>query len=174
MKHLIVLMMSIFVLISVSSCKKGDMGPAGSAGAQGPAGPQGPIGITGNANVTQYNFAGNDFATTSNLILQITTTADTINRSVLYAYLVRQNGLVYPMPGYGVGGLSDYRMYWSFSSKANIFINKVSGAGDEYASIRVLRLYANNVLSAGRLLNPQPEIDFRDYYAVCKYYNLPY
>ncbi len=163
------------LFMTIPSCKKGDAGPAGPAGAQGPAGPQGPTGIAGNANVTQYTYAGNDFSSNPSLTLQLTTTADTMSRSVLYVYLVRASGgLVYPIPGFAYGGLSDYRTYWSFASKANIFINKVSGAGEDYASIRVIRIYASNVMTGGKLLEPQSEIDFSDYYAVCNYYHLPY
>lgn len=167
------MLFSLFIILP--SCKKGDAGPAGPAGPQGPAGAQGPVGIAGNANVTQYTFPGKDFAADASLTLQFTTTADTMSRSVLYVYLVRTSGgLVYPIPGFGYGGNSDYRTYWSFTSKANIFINKVAGAGEDYGSIRVIRLYASNVMTGARLLEPQPEIDFTDYYAVCKYYNLPY
>jgi hypothetical protein len=97
-----------------------------------------------------------------------------MSRSVLYVYLVRPNGLVYPIPGFGYGGFSDYRTYWSFTSKANVFISKVSGPGDDYVGIRVIRLYASNVTTSAKMLEPQPEIDFRDYYAVCNYYHLPY
>jgi hypothetical protein len=175
MKHLIVLLMSFSLILSITSCKKGDAGAAGPAGPQGPAGAQGPTGIAGNANVTQYTFAGNDFSVNTSLNLQITTTSDTMNRSVLYVYLVRANGLVYPIPGFGVGGLSDYRTYWSFNAtKATIFITKVSGAGDDYASVKVIRLYASNLMTGGKMLEPQQEIDTRDYYAVCDYYHLPY
>jgi hypothetical protein len=174
MKHLIVLSILFSLLITLPSCKKGDAGPAGPAGAQGPAGPQGPIGIAGNANVTQYVFAGRDFAADASITLQINTTADTTARSVFYVYLVRANGLVYPIPGFGFGGTSDYRTYWSFSSQANIFISKVSGPGESYGNIRVVRLYASNVVNAAKQADTQPEVDFRDYYAVCKYYNLPY
>jgi hypothetical protein len=174
MKQLIVLSILFSLFITIPSCKKGDAGPSGPAGPQGAAGAQGPIGIAGNANVTQYTFPGKDFAADPSVTLQITTTADSTSRSVFYVYLVRANGLVYPIPGFAYGGFSDYRTYWSFSSKANIFITKVGGPGDDYASIRVIRIYASNVMTGARMLEPQPEIDFRDYYAVCKYYNLPY
>ena len=175
MKQLIVLFLSFSLLLSISSCKKGDAGPAGPPGPQGPAGVQGPIGIAGNANVTQYTFPGNDFSTNVSLNLGVTTSADTMNRSVFYIYLVRSTGLIYPIPGYGSSGASDYRAWWSFSTtKATITISKVSGPGEEYASIKVIRLYANNVLAGAKWLEPQPEIDFRDYYAVCDYYHLPY
>src|SRR5688500_514859 len=138
MKHLIVLSILFSLFITLPSCKKGDAGPAGPAGAQGPAGPQGPIGISGNANVTQYTFGGRDFTANNSYTLQITTTADSTSRSVFYVYLVTATGLVYPLPGYGFGGISDYRAYWSFSSQVNIFISKVSGAGEAYPGIRVI------------------------------------
>jgi hypothetical protein len=110
----------------------------------------------------------------SSITLQITTTADTTSQSAFYVYLVRANGLVYPIPGFAYGGYSDYRTYWSFTSKANIFISKVAGTGEEYASIRVIRLYASNVVTGAKEADPQQEVDFMDYYAVCKYYHLPY
>ena len=56
------------------SCQKedgamGPQGPAGPAGPQGPpgaqgaTGPQGPIGMSGNANVMQYTYGAQNFAT---------------------------------------------------------------------------------------------------------------
>jgi hypothetical protein len=173
MKQLIVISILFSLFITLPSCKKGDAGPAGPAGPQGAAGPQGPTGIAGNANVTLYTFGGVDFTTSTQVILQITTTADSTSRSVFHAYLVRPNGIVYPMPGFGYGGNSDYRTYWSFSSKANVYVSKVAGPGEEYANIRVIRIYASNLMTGAKMLEPQPEVDFRDYYAVCKYYNLP-
>jgi hypothetical protein len=44
------------------------------------------------------------------------------------------------MPGLGVNGTTDYRMYWQFSTgKVYFNIFRVSGAGEEYASERVIR-----------------------------------
>lgn len=170
----------LMIVLAIISCKKGDQGPAGPAGNTGPAGAigaQGPQGVAGNANVTQYTFAGQNFATAAATNLQVTTTADTMNRSAWFVYLVRASGNVYPIPGFGVNGSSDYRLYWSFyifTSKVNFSVTKVSGPGEEYSSIRIIRIYANTVTTGGRMATQLPDIDFKDYYAVCKYYNLPY
>lgn len=169
----------LMIVLVIISCKKGDQGPAGPAGTTGAAGPagatgaQGPQGVAGNANVTQYNFAGQNFAINGIAILQVNTSADTMNRSAWFVYLVRPSGNVYPIPGFGVNGSSDYRLYWSFvSGKVNFSIGKTSGPGEEY-SIRIIRIYANTVTTGGRMTTQLPDIDFKDYYAVCKYYNLP-
>lgn len=159
----------LMTLLVITSCKKGDQGPAG------PEGPAGPQGVAGNANVTQYTYGAHNFATTATASLQVTTTADTMNRSAWFVYLVRASGNVYPIPGFGLNGISDYRVYWNHSSgKVNFNINKVSGAGEEYANIRIIRIYANTVTAGGRIAAQLPDIDFKDYYAVCRYYNLPY
>lgn len=159
------------VLMMAVCCKKGDTGPAGP---EGPQGPQGPQGIVGNANVTQYTFGTQNFAINPSASLQVTTTADTMNRSAWFVYLVRASGNVYPIPGFGVNGTSDYRVYWSHASgKANFAVSKFSGAGEEYSNIRIIRIYANTTTAGGRGTNQLPPIDFRDYEAVRRYYNLP-
>jgi hypothetical protein len=163
----------LFVILAiVLGCKKGDTGPAGPAG---PAGPQGPIGVAGNANVTQYTFGTHNFATTATVILQVSTTPDTASRSAWFVYLVRSGGNVYPIPGFGLNGTSDYRVYWSYGGgKNNFTLNRTSGAGEEYATIRIIRMYANTLLPGGRFMNHPQTPDPRDYYAMCNYYNLPY
>src|SRR5688500_18522102 len=116
---------AIILFAAIMSCKKGDTGPEGPAGPAGPAGPQGPIGIAGNANATQYTFGLHNFATTPTIIRQVTTTADTMNRSAWFVYLVRSSGSVYPIPGFGLNGSSEYRVYWSYGGgKANFTIAK--------------------------------------------------
>jgi hypothetical protein len=170
----IVRLAAILILSSaiVISCKKGDTGPAGPAG---PAGPQGPIGAAGNANVIQYAYAAHNFATSASINLQVTTTLDTMNRSAWLVYLVRASGNTYPIPGFGISGTSDYRLLiYHSGGKANLTITRVSGPGEEYASIRVIRMYANTLLPGGRLMGLPAGLDTRDYYAMCNYYNLPY
>lgn len=171
MKNVSFVLITFGILLLAVCCKKGDAGPEGP---QGPAGPQGPQGIAGNANVTQYTFGTHNFATNLTASLQVTTTADTMNRSAWFVYLVRSSGNVYPLPGFGVNGTSDYRLYWSHASgKVNFVITKVSGAGEDYTNIRIIRIYANTAVPGGRVADQLPPIDFRDYYAVAKYYNLP-
>jgi hypothetical protein len=164
------------ILISFSACKKGDTGPEGPAGPAGPAGPVGPVGpqgIVGNANVTQYTFAGVNFATAV-ANLAVPTTADSTNRSAWFVYLVRSSGNVYPLPGFGVNGSSDYRVYWShFNSNANFTITRVSGPGEDYSAIKIIRIYANSVVPLSSVRNSS-KVNFSDYRAVCEYYGLPF
>lgn len=163
-KFAIPILILLNTVLSVG-CKKGDTGPAG---------PQGPQGVAGNANVTLYTFGAHNFATNSTASLQVTTTQDTMTNSAWFVYLVRASGNVYPIPGFGLGGSSDYRVYWNYSGgKVNFTISRVSGTGEEYLNIKIIRAYANTLSAAARVA-PLPAIDFRDYHAVCKYYNLPY
>jgi hypothetical protein len=75
------------------------------------------------------------------------------------------------MPGLGFGGSTQYRISMSYSAgKVNIFIDK-TGPGEVYAQAKVVRVYANSVGLGGRL--EFPGIDFHNYEAVRRYYNLP-
>jgi hypothetical protein len=161
----------VLVILLLTGCKKGDTGPAGPAG---PAGPTGSQGAAGNANVIQYNFPGYNFTSAgfSSVNLQVTTTIDTMNRSAWLVYIVRASGNTYPVPGWGLSGDSEYRLLiYHSGGKANLTITKHSGPGEEYGSIRVIRLYSNSSIPGGRAAQ-LPNIDFNDYYAVCRYYNL--
>lgn len=171
----------IYVLIALTTlvmtaCKKGDTGPAGATGPAGPAGPTGPAGAQGapgNANVIQYTYPGYNFISAgfSSVNLQNTTTADTMNRSAYLVYLVRASGNTYPIPGWGLSGDSEYRLLiYHSGGKANLTITKHSGPGEDYASIRVIRIYSSSTGTAGRAANP--EVDVNDYAAVCRYYGL--
>ncbi len=156
------------------SCKKGEVGDPGAEGPAGPQGPAGPLGVAGNANVTQYNFGAHNFATSSQKILNVAIAAADMNRSVWLVYIVRASGNVYPIPGFGVNGTSEYRIYMYHSApNAVISIQRATGPGEEYSSIRVIRIQATNVVN-GRNASVEPGIDFNDYYAVCDYYGLPY
>ena len=178
-----------FFLLAMASCKddegpQGPAGPIGPTGATGPAGPTGPTGATGptgsqgapgNANVIQYNFPGYNFTSGgfSSVNLQVTTTVDTMNLSAWLVYLVRASGNTYPVPGRGLSGDSEYRLLiYHSGGKANLTITKQSGPGEDYASIRVIRLYANTSVPGGRIATP--DIDLRDYQAVCRYYGFSY
>lgn len=157
------------------ACKKGDVGPQGP---EGPAGPQGPQGIVGNANVTQYTFGAQNLNSSSFIQMQITTTQDTMNRSLWFVYLYYQPlERWYMVPGSGFGGASTYRVSLAYASgKVTIYIDK-TGVGENYAQARVVRVYANNVTTGGRAgageSSGLPAIDFNDYQAVRQYYQLP-
>jgi hypothetical protein len=166
MKQLNAFTILLGFFMALTSCKKGDTGPAGSAG------------IAGNANVTQYTFGTTDLSAQITKQLNISTTEDSMNRSAWFVYLIHSNALVYPLPGFGINGSSEYRAYWGFgqptANKVNLSISRISGAGEQYVAIKVIRIYANTVSPGGRMSNSLPDIDYNDYYAVCNYYHLPY
>ena len=168
MKQFLVVTLLLAVCFSFTMCKKGDNGPVGPAG---PQGPQGPIGIAGNANVTQYTYGSYNFAATPNISLFVATTADTMNRSAWFVYMVG-SAYTYPIPGPGAANVSQYRLYWAFEGKVDFYINKITGAGETYPAIKIIRIYANNNVTGGRVEDGLPAINFNDYKAVCNYYHL--
>ena len=187
--NFLIIFLSVFLL---SSCAKegpvGPAGPAGTAGVQGvqgatggsgATGPIGPQGIAGNANVMQYTYDNTfDFSTNLDFNLQVSTTLDTMNRSLWFVYLKYNGGFeyYYAMPGLGYNGSSYYRNTFYFNSGANKVIHnitRVNGAGEAYAGIKIIRVYANNVTMGGRRTTSLPAIDFTKYEEVRNYYNLP-
>ena len=172
MKQLKVIPLFLCLCLFIVACKKGDTGPAGAQG------PQGPVGIAGNANVTEYTFGATNLSTLVTTPFTITTTEDSMSRSAWFIYLAHSSGLVYPVPGFGYNGVSEYRAYWGFGSptpgKMNLSINRVSGAGEQYSAIKVIRIYANTILPGGKGGGGLPDIDFNNYHTVCDYYKLPH
>jgi len=162
------------------SCKKGDIGPQGPEGpqgSQGPQGPQGPQGIAGNANVTQYTYGAQNFASVSFATLSVTTTKDTMDKSAWFVYLYYGTlDRWYFLPGPGVGGSTQYRVSMSYvTNKVTIYIDKI-GAGENYAQAKVIRIYTSSQQTGGRSA-PGPalpqDLDFTSYEAVRNYYQLP-
>lgn len=150
----------------------GNDGPVGPIGPVGPRGLEGPRGIDGNANVARYTYGSHNFATTTTRTLSAPISKDSSDRSAWFVYLVNPSNFVYQLPGFGTGGDSDYRTYSLAGTSSTTFtISKVSGSGESYSSIRIIRIYAN-VLISGRQSSELPDIDFNDYYAVCKHYGL--
>ena len=153
----IVLSMSLFF----SSCKK-EVGPTGPAGANGK---------DGNANVLLYNFPSHDYSTTSLSSNVITMPQDSFDSYVWLAYLKYDNTLTYAIPGYGVNGTTNYRFYTYNASATTheMTISKVSGAGESYQQVKFVGIQIGTVIGKKSSL---PAIDFNDYNAVKKYYNL--
>jgi hypothetical protein len=180
--------------VSMVSCKKGDTGPAGPAGpagaqgAQGPQGLQGPTGQDGNANVMEYGFFPTDSidltqpAPNNGIGLLITlpnTPKDTLNLSAWFMYLER-DGFWYAVPGYGANDASQYSFSFGYVDLANpvdsaaFFIDRVSGPGEKYEGLKLVRILTSDVTtsSSGNNRRGLPNIDFTNYEAVKKYYNL--
>ena len=158
---------------------QGTTGSTGAQGVQGATGPIGPQGIAGNANVTQYTYDNSfDFGVNLDFNLQVSTTLDTMNRSLWFVYLKYTGGFeyYYALPGVGYNGSSYYRNTFYFNTNANKVIHnitRVNGPGEVYAGIKIIRIYANNVLVGGRSAVLSPGIDFTNYEEVRRYYNLP-
>jgi len=172
------LIISLFVILFTSCTKEGPAGSAGQAGATGVAGPIGPQGIAGNANVTQYTYDNSfDFSANLDFNLQLSTTLDTMNRSLWFVYLKYNGGFeyYYSLPGIGYNGSSYYRTTFYFNAGTNKVIHNITrfnGPGEVYTGVKIIRVYANNVSTGGKTSSLLPAIDFTNYEEVCRYYQL--
>lgn len=157
------------VVLATIACE-GSTGPVGPPGADGPQGPP------GSANVVLFQFTGSNFNTQPSRTLTIPVTQQEMNESAWLVYLVRPTGLVFHIPGPGLNGTTQYRAWHSWSTSAmSLHIAVSSGPGEEYASIRVIRI------AAGAMGNSQPShpagllpagFDVADYQAVVRHYGL--
>jgi hypothetical protein len=180
------LIISLSVILFTACTKEGPAGQAGPTGAQGTQGIQGatgsqgatgPQGIAGNANVTQYTYDGPfDFNANLDFNLQLSTTLDTMNRSLWFVYLKYNGGFeyFYSLPGLGYNGSSYYRNTFYYNASFNKVIHnitRVNGSGEVYSGVKIIRVYANNTATGGRQV--MPDIDFTNYQKVKAYYKLP-
>ena len=170
----------VSAVIFMDACKgeKGDVGPAGTTGAVGavgatgaigPTGVTGAVGATGNANVIQYTYATVRSAG-SELMYAVTGITQTqLNNSLVFVYvLTTLNSTVwYALPGYTSGGSNQYRVYMN-SNQLNVYTSRSVGTSTEsFNTTRILIIPAND-LRTGR----KAAVDYNDYEAVKKYYNL--
>jgi len=181
---------AILAMVSVVSCKKGDTGPAGPAGPQGPQGTQGTVGLAGkdgNANVMEYFFLpaegdSIDFAPNSGIYVNFQLPNDTLTLSAWFMYMYKFP-LWYAIPGHGAGNATSYSFsygYLDFATpvdSAYFFIDKVSGPGEAYDAIKLVRILTNDLQTdgTGRSSGNRrglPNIDFSNYEEVKKYYHL--
>lgn len=153
-----------FVLLLMSvvlfSCKK-ETGPTGATGAAGK---------DGNANVVMYKFGSHDFSS-GDFFQSITMSQDSFDNMVWLAYLKYDATLTYAVPGYGVGGTTNYRFYTYNASTTNhnFEIAKVSGSGETYVDVKIVGIGISNVIGKKSSL---PNIDFSNYNVVKAYYGL--
>ena len=169
-----------------SSCEgpAGEVGPAGPQGATGAAGPQGATGATGqtgNANVIQISYAAKTWAITRGSAQQFilpNITPAIMNSSAILIYMTSaanpSNTTGYPW--YSIPGtvlstdLVEHEFYFQTTfagntSGINVY-RKIASASTLTATTRIILIPAND-LRNGRLT-----VDFNDYNAVKKYYNL--
>ena len=166
--------------LSLLACKKGDQGPAG---AEGPAGPAGPQGVPGNANVILYTFGTQTFTGATSYILSNLSRGRVDSSMVLVYYnpSTETETAWYPCPGGGSGGVYETR-YFIFQSsispsKYTLGLRAITPSGTAYSNpltftkLRVIITLTSSIIPGGR--SSQPVVDYNDYYAVKKYFNLP-
>lgn len=168
----VVLLSASLLFLSIACTPtSGEPGPQGPAGPQGVAGPQGPAGQNGNANVTQVTFNQTFNATEyKSFTFPSAITTDILNSSAILVYIRTSNdpNNLYPIPGMIAG--DDFR-YILYPSSRSFQIRRQSGTYVSSVSMtKVIIIPANNLIN-GRI--GLPDIDFSDYNAVKKYYNLP-
>ena len=149
---------------------QGERGPQGPQGTQGPKGDQGD---PGNANVKMYTFDGHNFSTSVPEVIRVIPSSLTQFNSTVYFAYMRSGNFWYSLPGYGAGGSSNYRVYSDYQTSstiavggnARIIINRTSGLGENYTSIRVVAIET----TPGNRLK-LPDIDFNNYEEVVNYF----
>jgi hypothetical protein len=155
----------------LTACE-GPQGDPGPAGANGSNGTNGTNGKDGNANVIQVTFSETFTPTTSgkSFVFPTSITADILNSSAVLVYLRTANSptLMYQIPG--VVQSDDFRYYFSPSAR-NLTVLRVTGTSiSSITMTKAIIIPSNNNINGRKGL---PNIDFSDYEAVKKYYNLP-
>ncbi|MBX2952732.1 MAG: collagen-like protein [Leadbetterella sp.] len=190
MKLLSVLMMAVLFTVFMTACDgdggpegpegpkgdKGEQGPAGPAGATGPkgdtgaTGAQGPKGDTGNANVIQFSFGAKSWGNTIGALNSFSLsgiTASIAEKSAFFTY-IKNGNLWYPVPG-EISTYGEFRTYITPGSSSTVTVRRVSvGIVLNSDATRIILMPAND-LRNGR----QAAVDFNDYVAVKKFYDLP-
>jgi hypothetical protein len=88
-----------------------------------------------------YNSPPIDFAVTGSTTLTVPLPPAQFFAGAWQVYLVRASGNVYPIPGPGLNGTSTYRVFaFNSGSQTSITVSRASGSGEEYQSIRVVRV----------------------------------
>jgi hypothetical protein len=169
----------LFILAIISSfisCSKD--------GNDGTEGPQGVPGKTGNANVVVYNFPGFNF----NGVLQLTipnVTQGFVDSSMISVYFSPQPEAPttwYQAPGLGSSGAYELRYYLSKGIGTNYVLTlrteKPDGSGPfttpiTFNKLRVFFTQATTVVPMSTSSGANPKLDYADYFAVCRYYNIP-
>lgn len=161
------LLLALTIMSIFAACKPGDPGPAGPVGATGPAGPQGAVGT---ANVTQITYGSRTHTGTSIDYVMPNVSAAMLSQSAIFVYLSNSSAAWYPIPGI-FNGTNEYRTYITPATSSIVRMIRVSGGSggtDTFSATRIVLIPAATVVT-GR----KAAIDYSDYEAVKKAYNLP-
>jgi hypothetical protein len=141
-------------------------GPEGPQGEQGPEGEQGEPGEDGNANVSLYILDGFDFSESNRAqyYIDAVDSEEEVIESVWQVYLVRDTGLIIHVPGPGVDGASEYRVFhqwadWLSSLRLDIVLYE--GNGEEYDAVHLFQIEASSVNN---------DLDYSDYQEVINHH----
>ncbi|NGP89187.1 hypothetical protein [Fodinibius halophilus] len=124
-------------------------------------------GADGNANVTRYIFPGHDFSADDYASASISGVTDP-EESAWVVYL-QVGSYTYHMPGWGLNGSSEYRVFHRGSS---FTLNLQTGSGEAYDHIEILRIESSSTddqTTQIKSIIPE-QLDISDYKAVADYY----
>jgi Collagen triple helix repeat (20 copies) len=147
---------------------KGDTGAKGDKGDKGDTGATGATGATGNANVIQVTY-GSKTHTGSDLeyIIPASITKATLDNSAYFVYVSNSGGNTYDLPGWFTGGVNSYRTY-NYTPSNSVYVGRISGSGNDiFTKTRIVIIPANDLRNGRRAA-----VDYTDYEAVKKYYDL--
>lgn len=124
-------------------------------------------GADGNANVTRYIFSGHDFSVDSYATVFISGVSNP-EQNVWMVYL-KLDDYAYHMPGWGVNGSSEYRV---FHNGPDFVIDLQSGPGEAYDNIEIVRIEASNTEDMTKQKNSiiPDDLDISDYQSVADYF----
>jgi len=164
-------LLSLCLVLLMTSCKKGDTGPAGQ---------------DGNANVRLFTYSNITFTSVHNLQLS-GISQSLMDSSMVLLYYNPSNEVAtswYPIPGLGSSAAYDMR-YLLYQSSASPSIYTVSlramlpngsgayGSQLTFNKVRLFLVPASSVTVGGRgIADSESVLNKEDYYSVCRYFNI--
>jgi hypothetical protein len=175
MKHVLIIALALGAfLFTACNSTPGSTGATGPAGQTGPQGPSGTNGTNGNANVQQYIFGSRTITTQTTYTIPGVTQAQ-LDSSIILAYHQSANGYWFAVPGPS-GGSYSTKTFMEISQGLRYEVALLSFTGGSYdtpttwASFRIIIVPASTVTT---LSAKDIGINYSDYNAVRKHYNLP-
>ena len=182
----VALTVAMFIFLDACKGEKGDVGPAGTAGPTGVAGPTGTTGATGttgkdgNANAIQINFGPVTYIGTSGeLFFNLTSMTEAqINNSSYFMYVRNPSTAAssisqwYSLPGWTA--FNEYRITINTNPSGiaypRLYLARMnsSSSNEAWGAAKIIFIASNDIRN-GR----KAAVDFSDYEAVKKFYNLP-
>ena len=167
------ILMVMFILLDACKAEKGDVGPIGPAGANGANGATGAVGgtgATGTANVIYSDWISVTFTgsltSCAGTITAPKLTQEILDKGLVQTYFKNTIGLVNSLNFYQPNGATPFTL-WAYNTVGKINMN---GANFNPSSPTYLYRY---ILVPGGVGARRSAVDYADYEAVKKYYNLP-